>query len=500
MKNFKILLVYPNEPLLGIAPNNLALLAACLKQDGFEVKLFDTTIYKPASVTETNDSMRSKLGQVKKSNFDDYVHPKEVDVHEDFNRVVEEYNPNLIAVTLLDSTITFALSLIEKIKDKKIPVVTGGVGSTFLFKKILDTDLVDYVCIGEGEEALVEIANKLNNNEDCSSVRNFYFKKDGKIIKNPLRPLTNIDKLPNPDFSIYEDWRFYRPFMGKIYRMLQVDIDRGCPYSCTYCAAPGLRKIFKDNNCGNYYRIKNIDKVFEEMKYLIKKHNIEFLWISSETHLAMKVEKIREFAERYKKEINLPFWTSSRLDTFSEEKTKLLAEMGCKSVAVGIEHGSEEIRNKILNKRISNAQIIESFKTLSKYDIFPTINNMMGIPGETREDVFKTIELNREISVILNKKHNINSFVFLPFSGTKLKDVCVEKKYFNENDDIPCSFHAKSTLKLPTMSQEEIDGLEKTMLLYILLPKSYYPDIKIAEQDNEEGHIMFDKLIKYIKS
>ena len=498
-KKFKILFLYPNGPMMGIPPSNLAILSACLKKAGFDVKLFDCSLYKDV-LEETQDNIRTKLGHVKKSDIEDYIHLREENIYDDFIKMINKYKPNLIGITLVDNTINFSLTFLEKIKDKKIPVITGGVGTTFSYKKILKSELVNYVCIGEGEEALVELCNKMYNNEDCTKIRNIYTKdKDGNIIKNPLRKLINLEELPVPDFSIYDDSRFFRPFMGNVTRMVQMDFDRGCLHGCTYCAAPALRKAFINEECGKYYRTKSLNKIFNEMKHLIKKHKLNCLWISSETLLDLKLEKFQEFAERYKNEINLPFWCQSRLDTFTEEKTKLLAEIGCKNISIGLEHGSEEIRFNILNKRISNNVVINAVKLLSKYNIYPTINNMIGLPDETRENIFETVKLSKEISQILKGNLNLNVFTFIPFSGTKLRQVCIDKGYIKEDDEIP-QFFTESLLNMPSISKKEIKGLEKTLALYITLPESYYPDIKIAEQDDEEGKTMFEKLIEIMKN
>ena len=495
-KNFKILLVYPNPPLMGPAPSNVALLSACLKQAEFDVKLFDCTIYKPRDES-TNDEEREKLGHVKKSNLEEFFITKTVDMHDDFVRVVEEYKPNLIGVTIVDMTLNLSLSLLEKIKEKNIPVIAGGVGVTFTYEKILNTGLVDFACIGEGEEALVELCEKLYNNEDTTKIKNIYTKdRDGNIIKNPLRPLIDISNLPTPDYSIFEEYRFYRPFFGKVIRMMCIDTDRGCPGQCTYCAAPALMKLAKEHNCGRVYRFKHIDKVFEEAKELIKKHNINFIFLSAESFLSMPLTKVEEFAERYKEEINLPFYTQSRLDTFTEEKTRLLAEMGCASIGVGLEHGSEKIRYELLNKKITNEKIIKAFQELSKYDIIPGIHNMIGLPDETRENIFETINLNRQISKILNGRHTLNVFTFMPFTGSELRAMCIRKGYITGKEDIPYGWFKYSMLNMDSINKKELYGLEKTFVLYVLLPKSYWAEIKIAEQDNEEGEKMFNKLMK----
>jgi len=497
-KKFKILFFYPNEPLVGVASSNLAILSSCLKQNGFDdIKLFDCSMYRSVS-NDTQDQIRAKLGHVKKTDIDHYVQLNENNIYDDFIKTIDEFKPDLIALSLVESTYYFSLSFLEKIQTKNIPVVAGGVGVTFLYDKILNSNLVDYVCVGEGEEAIVDLCNKLYNGEDCSDIKNIYTKdKNGNIIKNPLRPMIDINNLPMPDFSIYNDMRFYRPFLGRVVRTLQMDIDRGCPFTCTYCAAPSLRSTFRANNCGNYYRIKTWDRAFEEIKFLVQKYNLNFAWISSETFMAVSDRKFKEFADRYKAEINLPFWCQSRLDTFTEEKTKLLADMGCQNISVGLEHGSEAIREKLLDKRLPNKVIIEAAKQMAKNNIFPTLNNMVGLPGETREDVFETVKLNREISSILLGKHNINVFTFVPFTGTRLRELCIEKGYIKEGDTFgQNSYFQGSILDMPTMSRDEIKGLEKTLMLYILLPECYYPDIKIAEKDDDEGKAMFEKLVK----
>ena len=529
---FKVLLFYPNEPMVGVTPSNLALLSVCLKREGYEVKLFDCSLYKSiryeprpdgeeghqltvknkehAEINraasplkekeETQDELRARLGQVKKSPIDDYVKLKTTNPYDDFADLVEDWKPDLIGISVVDSTIEFSYNFICQIRGKKPHVVMGGTGATFSYEKILNRGYADFVCAGEGEEALPELCYRLQNNIQCYDLKNMYLKgPDGKIIKNSQRPTVDINTLPVPDFSIYDDMRFYRPFMGKVVRMAQIDWDRGCPYQCTYCAAPAIMANNRKEKIGKYYRVKDEDKIFEEMKFLIKEYRLDFLYISSETLLIIRKDKFKRIMERYKKEINLPFWCQSRLDTFSDERTKLLKEAGCQSVSVGLEHGSEKVRMKLLKKALPNKKVYEGFEILAKYNIRPTVNSMMGLPDETREEVFETIEINREISKIMKGNHNLNVFTFVPFSGTHLRKICIDKGYVDPEAPISFSFYKESMLTMPTMTKKEIAGLEKTTPLYIGLDKSYWPQIKIAEEDSEKGHEMFEKLMIVLK-
>jgi len=535
-EKFRVLLFYPNEPMVGVTPSNLALLSACLKRAGHDVKLFDCSLYKsiryeprsdgeegyeltnqeykPEEINrassplrenkkpqeETQDELRERLGQVKKSPIDDYVKLKENSPYKDFADLVENWKPDLIGISVVDSTIEFSFNFLQQIRGKRPPVVMGGTGATFSYFKILNRRYADFVCVGEGEEALPELADRLKNGQDCSDIRNLYLKsKDGNIIKNPMRPTVDIDTLPFPDFSIYDDTRFYRPFMGRVVRMAQIDWDRGCPYQCTYCAAPAIMAKNREEKIGVYYRVMDEDKIFEQMKHLIKEYRLDFLYISSETLLIIKDDKFKRIMERYKREINLPFWCQSRLDSFTDERTRLLKEAGCQSVSVGLEHGSEKVRMKLLKKSLPNKKVYEGFEVLAKYNIRPTVNSMMGLPDETRSEIFETIEINREISKILKGNHNLNVFTFVPFSGTQLRNICIEKGYVDKDAPISFSFYKESMLTMPSLSKKEIAGLEKTAPLYIGLDKKYWPDIKIAEKDDEEGQDMFEKLMVILK-
>ena len=115
------------------------------------------------------------------------------------------------------------------------------------------------------------------------------------------------------------------------------------------------------------------------------------------------------------------------------------------------------------------------------------------------EPFFDTFEINRQISKILNGNHNLNVFTFVPFSGTALRRISIEKGYVDPDATVSFSFYKESMLDMPSMSKEEITGLEKTAHLYIGLPKSDYPNIEIAEKDTPKGRAMFDILLTKLK-
>jgi len=487
MEQLKILLVYPNLMLVSLLPNNIALLSACLKKDGFDVRVFDTTLYK--TTEKTNDEMRVERMQVRRFNIKDVgIEVKKQDVYEDFAKVVKEYKPDLIGVSVVDDTVEMGLSLIKKADCKNIPVVFGGVHATLNAEELIKKEQVDILCIGEGEEALIKLCNYFRDNLPYDYIKNLWIKKsNGTIIKNELRPPVNLNTLPFEDFSVFEKQRIFRPMQGKMLAMIPINFDRGCPFRCTFCDAPTLFDLYRERGFG-YYRVKSIERIYEEMKYQTSRFPVSYFYFNSETFLSMPVKKLKEFAEMYS-EFGLPFWCQTRIETITNEKIKILKEMNCDRISIGIEHGNEEFRKKMLHKNFTNKQAIEAFKILNKYNMKISVNNMIGFPDETRELVFDTINLNRKI-----KTDSVNGFVFQPYCGTYLRDYSIKKGYLSSDSTKIDNPIGSSVLNMPQLSKEEIEGFLRTFALYVQLPEKYYPKIKEAEQLNEKGNLVLEEL------
>jgi len=281
---------------------------------------------------------------------------------------------------------------------------------------------------------------------------------------------------------------------GKIYRMAPVETQRGCPYRCTFCNTPEKHDIYSAENAGRYYRKKTIENVYKELKYIIPKFNIEYIFFVTDTMLAMSEKEFDKFCEMYS-EFKLPFWFNTRPETITERRAKKLKEIGLDKVNIGVEHGNKEYRREIIGRNYENEVVIKAFDIMYNQGIPTTCNNILGYPDETRELIFDTIELVRKI-----KSENINAFTFIPYNGTALRALAERKNYIKK--DYLChqvetiDGIARSELDMPTISKKEIMGLVKTFTLYARMPRSYWSEIKVAEQLNEEGNKKYDELMQ----
>ena len=174
--------------------------------------------------------------------------------------------------------------------------------------------------------------------------------------------------------------------------------------------------------------------------------------------------------------------------------------MNISNINVGLEHGNEKYRREVLKRSMSNDLIIDALKILNDAEIPVTVNNIMGFPDETRELIFDTINLNRSI-----KTATINCYLYNPYPGTGLYEVCKKKGYLPKEDDeksvdtflsTEAFPYFKTILNLPTISKTELCGLQKTFVLYAKLPRHEFKRIKIAERHDQEGNEMFELLSK----
>jgi len=489
-KNFKVLLVYTNAMLVNMVPVHLSLLAACLRRKGFTVELFDTTCYRTENV-QSEDKRVDNL-QVKPFNLRKYgVRIKKNDVFDDFYKKVNKFKPGLIGFSLVEPTVDLGISLMKEIKNLKIPIIVGGSHVILDSEGMIDDPNVDMVCTGEGELVICEVAERLSKGKSLNGVRGLWFKEDGRIIKNMLRlNLANMDEIPFSDFSIYEKPRFYKPMAGKIFKMVPVEISRGCFYDCYYCSNHAFKKKF--SRIGSWYREKSIGRIFEEIDFYIKHYKVEYLYLVSETFLNMNMKRFSEFVERYKA-VKLPFWFNTRPESVNEEKIKLLEGIGCNRITMGLEHGNEEFRRNMLNRPYSNETMENAVKVLRNSKIPFSLNNIIGFPDETRDLIFDTIGLVRKLR--LRNCDSISCLMLSPYKGTVMRDICVKKGYIDSKTNVR-DHSVDYILKNPFLSKDELLGLNRTFVAYCRLPKKYFPLIKKAEKLTKEGNAYFEKVKK----
>lgn len=488
MNKLKILFLYPNEPFLNPPPVGIGILNAIVTAKGHETRIFDTTFY-PTSPLSSDKAKEDHL-QVRPFDFGERgIMPNTSNMLDDLRTLVRDFKPHLVVLSVLETTFTLGCMLLDTVKNENPDIMTiaGGVFPSAAPNIAIANQNIDMICIGEGEGPIADLLDALSNSQEYVNIQNLWVKKDERILKNPIRSVVDINAVPIPDYSVFDDRRFYRPMAGKVYRAVPLETNRGCPYGCTFCNSPSTQKMYRDNNAGIFFRKKSIQKISTELHFLIDKWKAEYVYFLSDTFLAMTDQEFDDFIKVYSK-IRLPFWMQTRAETITQERAYRLKEVGCHRVSMGLEHGNEEFRMKILMKYYKNDQLINASTYLKNAGIPLSVNNIIGFPDETRDLIFDTIELNRKISF-----DTTNAYAFTPFHGTTLYDYCLEKGYIKPDTLAGC-LTKETSLNMPQLHREEILGLMKTFSLYARLPRKYWDKIKLAEKSDEAGNRTFEEL------
>jgi len=476
-------------------PVGIASLSAVLKNHGYEVKIFDTAFYNDEKQKSQTAVRSNRMVSKEVINEQKYLPINQSTMEDDLRKTITEFNPDLIGLSILEIMYKKSVQISRFIKKnfKNSLIIAGGIFPTLSPKIVFNETSIDMICLGEGESVIVELCKRIANKKDYIDIDGLWINFQEKIYKNNNLKLHNVNDLPYQDYTEFDERLFYKPMQGRMYKMVNIETSRGCTYNCTYCGAPALRSFYKKNSNGRYFRNIRIDKVISQIQFQIKKHDPEFIYFSSESFLSITEKDFDYFINEYSK-IGVPFWIQTRIETITEKRLLKLKEIGMHWLSIGLEHGNEKFRKKILKRNYSNKMFKEKMTILEKLEIGASINNIIGFPFENRGLIFDTIDLNREL-LKNNPKLEINVFIFTPYRGCSLYDLCKETGLLEDSHSISSStLSSKSILNFSKEFEEDLIGLIRTFNLYVRLPKKYYNKIKIAEQPNEEGNIMLHEL------
>ncbi len=327
-----------------------------------------------------------------------------------------------------------------------LPVVVGGVHPTLDPLGTLEEESIDFVCVGEGEAVLVELAEALEGRGEVSGIASLIGRWRGRDFANPVRPLLeDLDSLPFPDRSIFDMERMAPDQLERI----SVMASRGCPYHCRYCSNHAQKSVYP--NADRYVRFRSVDNVLSEIEGLADgAEEIDHVRFDDDI-LTLRPKWFEEFVREYPRRVDLPFICNSRVDLLDEEKIEKLKQAGCKTICMGIESGNPWLRRDVLGRKMSDERILEAFRLCRKYGIGTVSLNMMGFPREDFSMVLDTIKLNGRAEPGITQ-----ITVFYPFPGTELYHTCQEEGLF-VTDDTDTLFTRRSALNLDGISEDQME-------------------------------------------
>jgi magnesium-protoporphyrin IX monomethyl ester (oxidative) cyclase len=412
-------------------PVGLAYLASFIKKYGYEVEIIDS----------------NALNMSKKELIE----------------LIVNHSSGIIGITSVTATINLVCQICDKVKEKSDKVlIIGGQHATFKAEEILaGCKSIDYIVRGEGEITLLRLLHRLKINKSGKGLMGITYSEDSKIISNPARPpIKDINKLPFPAWELlprskyrlngFQDIGFKGEQLGKLIS------TRGCPNKCTFCSSAHF---------WGKPRFRNVDNIFEELVFLTRKLKVRHIDFMDDC-LTIPVSRFRELCNRII-ENNLDFkWSCySRVQNINEELVQLMKKAGCFIVLLGIESGNQKIIDSI-KKKITLEQVTNAVTLFKKYDIDCLGFFMIGLPEDTKETVYETVNFARKL------KLDFPFFsVTTPFPGTELYDWFISSNLSpNQFEWNQLSTHGDTIYRTEYLSSDEIKKL------YIYAIKKCYLD------------------------
>lgn len=501
----RVMFLYPNHEGYFRCPVGLTLIMTVVENAGHEVKLFDTTFM---NTDENKDNAtREQAGLVKPVTLDNYFDKKSTsEIENEWISAVKAFKPDLIATTIVEDAYTYAhrlLGLAKQVSDAK--VVVGGSMPTVVPRVMIENPNIDFLVEGEGEVAFVELIDALLKDGDVSNVPNLWYQDKGVTKNTGLVKYLDMDEIPFQKLDFWDDKHFTKPYDGKLRNTGFFEGSRGCMHRCHYCINRAFQ-VFQEE-AGKVRRNKSPRRIIDEVKFINKTRNFDLIMFTDDNFLGRQPKELNEFFELWEKEVNIPYWINTCIETVNEQNLPLLKKSGCVGIAIGLETGSDWVRRNLLLKgKMDNSFYMEKFGLMAKYKIRSTANNMLGIPGEYEEDFFETIKLNKQIRALDPELTSFDVSYMAPYMGTVIHNIALDMNLIEPHTEpgfkgmskAKITMRHEPTMKNPCMSKEKTMELHDDFMKYVTgekeIPEKFLhddPDRRFA--NSQEIYDLYEK-------
>ncbi|HUV42938.1 MAG TPA: radical SAM protein [Patescibacteria group bacterium] len=326
---------------------------------------------------------------------------------------IKRSKPEIVGITTMTLTLIDVLKTVKLVKevDKKIKVILGGPHVHIFPKETINLPGVDYLVLGEGEQAFNDLINALEKKEKLEKIKGIVFKRNKKIINTGPRPfLMNLDQLPFParDLVPYQQ---YSSLIAKRQPITTMITSRGCPFQCKFCDRPNLGKVFRARSA------QNVVKEIEECVQM----GINEFFIYDDTFTVNQQRVIEICDEIIKRKLKIGWDIRARVDTINKKILKKLKQANCERIHYGVETGSPKVL-KALNKGITLRQVRNAFRWTKEMGIDTLAYFMIGNPQEGKKEISASLKLMKEL-----EPDFVHLTILTPFPATKIYLEALEK-------------------------------------------------------------------------
>lgn len=373
---------------------------------------------------------------------------------------ISGFQPELVILNL--STVTYAndIRIASELKKlyPRVHFTAIGVHVTALPRQALAESVLDSVIIGEPELIGLNLSIALKEGKDLSKVKGLAYRTQDRAIRiNPAEAfIEDLDSLPFPARDLVKNELYTLPVVNRPYTLLVP--SRGCPYSCIFCTAHAYY--------GKKPRFRSVENVMRELEEIVKKYNIHYATMWSDTFTLNKDFVIRLCQKIIGARLDLKWMCNSRVDTIDGEMLEWMARSGCIGISYGIESGDEEVLKNI-KKGISVEQIEKAVRLTNRHGIESLAHVIFGLTGDTGEKIEKTVRFVKGL-----KPSYAQFYCAVPFPGTEFYAQAKEKGWLTTDDWSEFEIN-RAIISTGLLSSKELDRLRKKAYIRFYLDPSY---------------------------
>ena len=297
----------------------------------------------------------------------------------------------------LRQAITFSKQIREKFPE--IVIIWGGYFASNQYKSVINSNFVDYIIYGPGDEAFPGLIGALEKKDTITDIKNLIYRKGNEIVKTPSAPLMDQDLLPALPYEKLNALYPLANYLGKTFlgsRTAAYHSSMGCPFTCSFCAVVPLYNA--------RWKGKSAPLIYKDLQYLIERHGADAVEFHDNNFFVSEKRTV-EFA-RLIKDKKISWWGEGRIDTvdkYSDESLELIRAAGCKMIFFGAETSNDSLLKQMDKGGTQSAEQMSRFaERMRKFDIIPEYSFVLGFPAETPEKVMQQIE--DDIAYIKNIK------------------------------------------------------------------------------------------------
>jgi anaerobic magnesium-protoporphyrin IX monomethyl ester cyclase len=290
---------------------------------------------------------------------------------------IKDQKPDVLCFGALTSTYQWMLDVARQAKEinPNTKVVFGGVHPSAVPNLVIAKPEVDFVVVGEGDEAIPNILKTVANNDYTQPIFNTRYKnKEGKVIVGLQKGFyQHLDTLPFFDKPLWEE----HVRLGDLYLTMA---SRGCPYRCTFCFNNFVAKLPEEKS-GKYVRLRSVDHVIAELKIAKRRYKLHKVDFQDDVFATSK-KWLEEFSWKYKKEIGIPYNILTHPRYMDEDIAKWLKESGCEWIQMGVQSMDEGFKKDNLMRYEKSDDVEAALNMMRKYGMHAKVDHMFGLPDE----------------------------------------------------------------------------------------------------------------------